>query len=159
MDNNSNYVTLMKESLKKKAEILVEIETVTELQKEILKKDPFKADKFDETVAKKTSLLDEIEKLDNGFETLFERVREVLNTSKEQYADDIREMQQYIKKITELSVSLEADEKRIKDNVTKQYFKIKESAKETRKNSRAVSNYYKTMSKIDSEPQFMDRKK
>jgi hypothetical protein len=68
-------------------------------------------------------------------------------------------MQELVRRIVDLSTSIEADEQRIKTEVEKQFSKIKQTVRQTRKNSAAVHNYYRNMQKLDLEPQFMDKKK
>ena len=159
MNNNNSYINLMIDSLEKKVSVLERITEVNERQKKIVTDSDFDMDALDTTVEEKGKLVDEINKLDEGFESLYARVRDALQEDKAQYADKIVIMQKLIQRIVELTTSIEADEKRIKANVDSQFSKIKQTVKETRKNSKMVSNYYKNMSKLDTEPQFMDKKK
>ena len=159
MGNNNSYLDLMIDSLNKKVHILEKIEEVNIRQKQIVSDTKFDMEELDATVSDKGRYIEEINKLDDGFETLYERVKEELQNHKTQYTEQISTMQELIRRIVELSISIEADEKRIKAEVDKQFSKVKQAVKETRKNSRAVSNYYKNMTKLDSEPQFMDKKK
>lgn len=159
MNNNNSYINLMIDSLEKKVSVLERITEVNERQKKIATESNFDMDALDATVEEKGKLVDEINKLDEGFESLYARVRDALQEDKAQYADKIVIMQKLIQRIVELTTSIEADEKRIKANVDSQFSKIKQTVKETRKNSKMVSNYYKNMSKLDTEPQFMDKKK
>lgn len=157
--SNNTYISLMLDNLNKKVSLLEKIVEINVHQKESLSDDKFDMDKFDDLVTEKGLLIEEINKLDGAFETVYERVRKELLDNTEQYSSEIASMKGLIKKITELSASIEADEKRIKVSVEKQFSKVKQAVKETRKNSKAVTNYYKNMSKIDTEPQFMDKKK
>lgn len=159
MNNNNSYINLMIDSLEKKVSVLERITEVNERQKKIVTDSDFDMDALDATVEEKGKMVDEINKLDEGFESLYARVRDALQEDKAQYADKIVIMQKLIQRIVELTTSIEADEKRIKANVDSQFSKIKQTVKETRKNSKMVSNYYKNMSKLDTEPQFMDKKK
>lgn len=159
MGNNKTYIDLMIDSLNKKASILEEIVSINLVQRKIADGEKFDMDAFDETIEQKAGLIEEINKLDGGFESLYDRVKGELLDNGEAYSAQIANMQMLIKKITELSATIETDEKRIKANLEVNFSKIKQSIKETRKNSKAVSNYYKNMSKLDSEPQFMDKKK
>lgn len=159
MGNNNSYLDLMIDSLNKKVHILEKIEEVNIRQKQIVSDTKFDMEELDATVSDKGRYIEEINKLDDGFETLYERVKEELQNHKTQYTEQISIMQELIRRIVELSISIEADEKRIKAEVDKQFSKVKQAVKETRKNSKAVSNYYKNMTKLDSEPQFMDKKK
>ncbi len=159
MENNGSYLDLMIDSLNKKIHLLEKIQEVNVHQKQIVSDARFEMEELDATVEEKGRYIDEINKLDDGFETLYERVREALQENKSQYSQQISVMQKLIQRVVELSASIEAEEKRIKAGVENQFSKVKQAVKETRKNSRAVSNYYKNMTKLDSEPQFMDKKK
>ena len=159
MENNGSYLDLMIDSLNKKIHLLEKIQEVNVHQKQIVSDARFEMEELDATVEEKGRYIDEINKLDDGFETLYERVREALQENKSQYSQQISVMQKLIQRVVELSASIEAEEKRIKAGVENQFSRVKQAVKETRKNSRAVSNYYKNMTKLDSELQFMDKKK
>lgn len=156
---NNNYIDMMVDSLNKKVTILEKISEYNDIQKQMVTAEDFDAEEFDGAVEQKNKLILEINKLDDGFETLYDRVRKELQQNKEVYADEINKMQNLISKIVGLTSSIEAQENRLKTEVENQFSKLKQNIKETRKNSKMVSNYYKSMSKIDTEPQFMDRKK
>ena len=98
---SSNYLSLMSDSLNKKAEVLEAIAGINDNQNEILQAQPFELDDFDATVHQKAELIDQLERLDDGFASLFARVREQLDGRKEQYAGESKSMQQLIRKVTE----------------------------------------------------------
>lgn len=154
-----SYIDMMIDSLNKKIVLLEKISEYNDMQKQALLADSFDADDFDGLVEEKNKLIIEINKLDDGFESIYDRIREELQQNKAAYADEIQVMQKCIGRIVGLTSSIEAEEKRIKAEVEKQFSKLKQNIKETRKNSAAVSSYYKSMTKVDTEPQFMDRKK
>lgn len=154
-----SYVDMMIDSLKKKIVLLEKISEFNDMQKQAVVTDDFDADDFDSLVEEKNKLILEINKLDDGFETIYDRIRDELQQNKAAYAGEIQVMQECIGRIVGLTSSIEAEEKRIKAEVEKQFSKLKQNIKETRKNSAAVSSYYKSMTKVDTEPQFMDRKK
>lgn len=154
-----SYIDMMIDSLKKKIVLLEKISEFNDMQKQAITEESFDADDFDGLVEEKNKLILEINKLDDGFETIYDRIRDELQQNKAAYAGEIQVMQECIGRIVGLTSSIEADEKRIRAEVEKQYSKLKQNIKETRKNSAAVSSYYKSMTKVDTEPQFMDRKK
>lgn len=156
---NKSYIDMMIDSLKKKIVLLEKISEYNDMQKQAVGAEVFDADDFDGLVEEKNKLILEINKLDDGFETVYDRIKEELQQNRAAYAGEIKVMQECIGRIVGLTSSIEAEEKRIKAEVEKQFSKLKQNIKETRKNSAAVSSYYKSMSKVDSEPQFMDRKK
>ena len=111
----SSSMDMLEESLIKKIDIMSKIEEENEKQKEILS-DPDDVDEiaFDGTVDKKGELIDKLISVDEGFQTLFDRVKDEVNANKDQYANQIRRMQDLIRDITAKSASIEAAEHRNK---------------------------------------------
>ena len=68
-----NYLTLLAESLKKKLQVMAEIQAYNLRQQEIFQAEQVEVEKFDEYVAEKESLIEKINSLDNGFERLYEK--------------------------------------------------------------------------------------
>lgn len=155
---NENYISMMAESLKKKIEVLEAIVELNGEQNEVLSKEPFDLDEFDATVHKKAEQIDDLELLDDGFAALFARVKEELEGRRDEYADEIKEMQQLIRNITELSAKVETGEKRNKALADKQFSMLKKEVKEAKRSSQMASKYYKSMSQVDFTPQFVDKK-
>lgn len=160
-NNNNNYVNILMESLQKKIEILNEIIRLNEEQKAIITKEKLDMDRLDDNTKDKGMLIDRLNRLDDGFQTVFERVQDELTTNKDSYHDEIIKMQNYIKKITELSMTIKAEEQRNKVEVEKHFDMERNKIKKSRTSNRVASDYYKGMSGIGRpiEPQFMDSKK
>ncbi|MBR2045659.1 MAG: flagellar export chaperone FlgN [Agathobacter sp.] len=156
----STYVDIMIQSLNKKIQVLEEIKKINLLQKALLEDDDADADEFDKTVEQKATLIEQMNQLDSGFDKLFDRVKEALATNKEAYGDRIKEMQNLIRLITDLSMELQAQESRNKDLMTRKFVSIRERAKIVRTNQKAANQYYQNMMQLNViEPQFMDNKK
>lgn len=154
-----NYIDIMLQSLKKKEQVLKAIIDENLKQREILEDVNGEADAFDATVEAKAKLIEQLEQLDSGFEKLFERMKEELEGNQDKYAEQIRQMKEYIKKITDKSIEIQAQEARNKDLMTSKFAAIKKQVKTMRKSSAAASEYYKTMAKLNYvDPQFMDGK-
>ena len=114
---------------------------------------------FDQTVEDKGKLIEQLGQLDSGFEKLYAQVSEELQDNKEQYADEIRQMQSLIRSITDKSVKIQAQEARTKDLMMQKFGVIKKHAKNVRMNSKAITGYYKTMDRTKyMDPQFMEKK-
>ena len=117
-------------------------------------------DDFDKTVEEKAKLIEQMEQLDSGFEKLFARVKEELEANKEGYADAIKTMQSCIRRITDKSMEIQAEEARNKDLMVRKFAYVKDSAKNVRTNSKVATQYYKNMMNLNYvDPQFMDNKK
>ena len=68
---------MLEESLAKKIDILTKIEEENEKQREVLSSmDEEREAEFDATIDKKTELIDQLGLLDDGFQSLFDRVKE-----------------------------------------------------------------------------------
>lgn len=155
---NGNYISVMADSLKKKIKILEAVVTLNEEQNGILSNEEFDLDGFDLTVQKKAEYIDELELLDEGFSALFEKVKAELDGKRDEFADEIKEMQKLIRAITELSAKVETAEKRNKVLADRQFAKLKKEVKEAKMSSQTASKYYRSMSQVDSSPQFVDSK-
>jgi hypothetical protein len=117
---------------------------------------------FDENANCKMQLIEEIDKLDEGFEDLFDRVKEQLDApgGKEKYAAEILRMQELIRRITEMSASIQAQEARNKTLVEQYFQQSRERIRKGRTSSKAAMDYYKSMSQTSfTQPHFLDNKK
>ncbi|MCR4618539.1 MAG: flagellar export chaperone FlgN [Lachnospiraceae bacterium] len=154
-----NYLDLLEESLIKKNRVLDEIKALCDKQGALVS-DNMDLSELDPFIEKKGELIEELDKLDEGFETVYDRVSEELKDNKEKYSEQIKRMQNLIREITEKSTAISAQEERNK-NLMKVFFgKKRNEVKEGRVNSKAALNYYKVQSNsgfVDA--QFMDDKK
>ena len=157
-----NYVQIMLESLKKKENILDAISEKNLQQKEVVEAEEVSFDAFDRIIDEKAEFIEQLDKLDRGFESLYERVKELIQSEegKAKYRNEIKEMQECIRKITEKSTSIQVQEKRNKQTIEAVFRNEKEKLKSGKVSSRAAVNYYKTMNQTNYvSPQFLDKKK
>ena len=156
----ASSLDMLEESLRKKIELMTEIEAENERQKEVLANpENVNDDLFDATVDKKGELIDKLVAIDDGFQTLFDRVKEEVGANRDKFADQIRRMQTLIEEITAKSASIEAAERRNK-KLAEKYFDTARQQMNTSKQTSAVAfNYYRTMNNFkDIPPQFLDKK-
>ena len=159
MGNTDNYVQIMMDSLIMKKSVLEKIVALNEEQKEIVSSEEFDGNLFRDNVNKKAQLVEEINRLDAGFDDLFRRVREVLDENKVSYSSQITTMKALIKDVTELAVKVEADEARNKRLVEKKFTELRKGVQTAKTNVQKTNAYYQNMNKLDTSPQFMDQKK
>lgn len=154
------YLALLEESLRSKLQVMDEVQQYNLRQQEIFQADEVDMDRFDEYVEEKGALIEKLNDLDDGFESLYQKVAEELAENRDQYRDQIRCLQELVAKVTEASVSIQAQEARNKKLVEDFFRKERESLRDGRRSSKAAYDYYKNMSKSSVIlPQFMDRKK
>ena len=159
MSNADNYVQIMTDSLVMKKSVLEKIVVLNEEQKKIVSSGDFDGNLFRENVNKKAQLVEEINRLDAGFDDLFRRVREVLDADKASYSNQIATMKTLIKDVTDLAVKVEADEARNKRLVEKKFAELRKGVQTAKTNVQKTNAYYQNMNKLDTSPQFMDQKK
>lgn len=141
----NSYITALVESLEKKIEVLEKIHVIDEEQLSILKGHPINFDDLDKNDEEKTVLIYKINKLDEGFESLYQNVKGLLQENKAEYANEIRNMQGLITKITDLSTKILAEEARNKLAVEQAFKEERNSIKAQRSGIKAIQSYSQTM--------------
>ena len=155
-----NQLTILKESLEKKIRMLTEIQEYNKRQEAAFSSENVDMSAFDAAVEEKGKLIEQLTRLDDGFELVYERLAEQLKDNRDKYASEIRELQELIGKVTELSVAVQVQEKRNKQLVEQFFAKERTGIGQNRKASKAAYDYYKKVSNTNYvPPQFMDSKK
>ena len=155
-----SYLNILQDSLIKKLELLDQIEKKSLEQSEMIKVTNVDLALVDANMDEKAKLIDEILKLDTGFESIYEKVREQLLANKEQFKVQIHNLQGLISKVTEKSTAIQAIEARNKAQMDI-VFATQKKEVQNRKNAMSVArDYYQNMNKVKYvSPQFMDHKK
>ena len=154
----SSYLAMMADSLDKKIAILERLREENKKQKEVLSSGNIAdLDAFDATVETKGALIEELDQLNDGFDSLFEQVKEELDSNRDKYRDEIAAMQEKIRTITALSGSIQAEEARNK-KLAEQYFAgARKDIAQGQKSARAALDYYHNMARSTfTPPQYLD---
>ena len=156
----SASLDMLEESLLKKLEVMKKIQEVNARQKELLSApESVELEDYDRTLDEKGEYIDKLLSLDEGFQSLFDKVKDEVGSHKQDYADQIRRMQGLIEQITGMSASIEAEEHRNK-RLAENYFNVARThMNQSKQSSVAAFNYYQTMNNFKNiPPQFMDKK-
>lgn len=145
MSENKTYSNVLITSLKKKLSLLEDIYAITKKQEEILKQEISTVEDMNETIEQKEILIQELNKVTDGFETIYKRVKEALDKNKDSYKNEILQMQGLIKKITDLSVKLQAKEIRNKEAMEVFLVKRKNEIKSLKTSNNTAEKYYQNM--------------
>lgn len=158
---NMDYVVMLRESLEKKADVLRVLNIRNKEQEAILKDPNSTPDDLEKNMNMKSELIERIIMLDDGFEQLFNRVKAIIEADRDTYADEIRLMQELIKKVTALTADVETSEYRNKEYAKTRFANVKKEIREIKKSSDVVSSYYKHMMspQTTADPAFLDKKK
>lgn len=138
-----NYLNVLEESLQSKLQIMAKIQEYNLYQQEIFQAQDVDLQEYDKYVDKKGALIDELMALDNGFETLYRNVEQELQGNRQKYAQQIRRLQELVTRVTEESVTIQAQEARNKQMVEVYFRKERSNIAQNRKNSKAAYDYYK----------------
>lgn len=154
-----DYLLILEESLQKKLNVLVTIEQLNREQMEIMQTEPVNLEQYDSCVDKKDACIKELEKLDEGFETVYDSIRAELGAQKDDYREQIKHIQELISEIMAKSASIQAQEERNRQLVDAFFKKERQNIGQGRKSSQAALNYYKNMSNTNMAPPYVIDKK
>ena len=105
---------ILLQSLIKKNELLDRMIQQNAVQEEILKQEEFDMDAFDTAIDTQSAYVEQLDRLDQGFESVYDRFREELIGNKERYRDEVTAMKEQIQQITDKIVTLNAGNMRNK---------------------------------------------
>lgn len=157
---SQNIAQILLQSLEKKNQILDDIIKENEQQEAILKKDVLDMDALDASLDRIGAYAEMLEKLDDGFETLYDRVRTEIMTNRSAYRAEIAQMQNHIQQITDKVVKINTARMRNQMRADTQFKKQAQEIKNATSKTKASRNYYNSMNKLNYvSPQFYDSKK
>lgn len=154
-----NYLQIMTSSLEKKKKILQDIVDYNVEQEQIVTSGEFDGDKFQKNMENKAECIDMLNVLDEGFQSVYDRVKADVEMYKQNYKADIQRLQQLIKEVSALSATIQAQESRNKLQIERKFCELKQETKTAKRSVSMANKYYQNMSRVSSEPQFMDHKK
>lgn len=154
------YVSALQDSLRKKKAVLEKLYDLTQQQAEVLKQDSVDTDRFDELMEAKDGEIAVLNSLNAGFQSLFQKVENTLQDQRYQYEKQIRQMQDDIRAITDLSVQIEGLEHQNRDAFQAYLMRERKEIQTGRASSRTAVSYYQNMPNQHHEWQtyFMDQK-
>ena len=155
-----NYVQILKESLVEKRAILTQLEQKSKEQSSMIASDDFTLEEIDKNMDEKEKLIEKLERLDLGFDNLYEKIKTELVGNKDKYKEQIGTLQKLISQIMEQSASIEAIEARNKKAMEERFNKERKQLQVRKNASDAAYHYYKSANKLSYvNPQFLDQKK
>ncbi len=160
MNETGMYVGILSDSLKRKKAYLDEIAELTVKQGELAAQDKFDEEAFGETVDKKETLINNINEIDKGFTSVYDRIRENLLQEKDIYKVELKNIQALINSCMDKGNEIEVLEERNRQKLEVIFAGERKNLRQV-KNSRSVANrYYKTMANgMVNDAMLYDRKK
>lgn len=146
LDEKEAYVALLVDALKKKKDLLTLIYEKTKEQTSHLNNPDMRADEFQEILKEKGEAINEIGKIDDGFDAIFQRVEEEIHARKEHYRSQILVMQSLIKEVTDLSMKVQALEKQNNEKFKIYLINEKSRIRDFKISKNTAASYYSSMS-------------
>ena len=162
MDNNQSrvYLSLLEKSLEKKSGVLTELIDLTQKQEALIINDQIGEDQFYQIINQKSELIKQINELDNGFELLYQRIRDELKSDPVSYKEQIERLKELITVVTDKGVQLQVIERRNKDKIDNFLQVKRKGIKSFKVNSKTASSYYSNVNSLGTDGSyFFDKKK
>ena len=154
MNEYATYINVLTTSLRKKVSILEKLVKVTDEEEVLLKKEGVTIEEIEEKEQEKGKYLESLELADEGFEKVFQRI-------KYQYEEEIKTMQTLIKKITDMTVKIQAQEVRNKQLMEFFFQQKKRDIRSFHNSKRTVNQYQQNMvnRNVNGQAYFLDSKR
>lgn len=161
MDNTTVYVTALQNSLQKKLDVMKKLLQATQEQSDVFGKKEPDINRFEDIMQEKEELLREMSELDKGFDALFSKIGMELKEKKYQYQEQVKQMQNIIRSITDCGARVEGLEKRNRDSFQNYLSGARKEIREFKVSNKTATSYYQNMANQHREWQsyFMDQKK
>ncbi len=143
--NNKEYVKMLEDSLDKKVELLRQLQGLNLEQTNILEDYDSTPEDLDENIDRKGAIIDRLDRMDEGFQSLYDKVKEELVSNKEEYAEEIKHMQETITLIMDVSSDVQAKELLNKEKAKTRFSYVRSQIRETKHGQKAVASYYASM--------------
>jgi flgN protein len=158
--DTGNYLNIMLDSLIKKEDLLKQIVNYNEQQQQIVTAAEFDEEAFEHNISEKGELVEEILRLDEGFNSVFNRVKEDLQQHKSRYSEALVKLKELVTSVTDLGVQIQAQELRNKQLVEKRFAQMRKELSNAKRATSKANAYYKNANKLNNyESHFLDQKK
>lgn len=143
MDSVNTYISVLHGSLRKKLELVKELLEFTKEQNIILNEDDVDIDSFDKIVSEKDIRINEVLEIDKGFDSVFNKIGSTIKANPQEYRQQILELQNLIRTITDIGVEIEGLENKNKEKFSKFILAKREEIKDFKKSNNTAASYYK----------------
>ena len=106
--DTENYLQIMIDSLVQKEELLKQIVDYNEKQQAIITAAEFDDQAFEQNLSDKGELVEKILKLDEGFNSVFNRVKDEVQHNKAKFKQPLQRLKELVSAVTDLGVRIQA---------------------------------------------------
>ncbi len=155
-----NYLQVLVDTIAEKETILRRILEITKLQEELSKRDSYAMEEMEKTLNDKEIQISRLNYLDEGFQTIYDRVRLELRNHKEQYRDDVLKLQESIRVCIALGNEIKVLEERNRNRFSALFSKTRMQYSASKNKASVAQNYAKVMNNVKvMDAYFVDKKK
>lgn len=156
---DENYVQVLIDTITKKEETLRKILEITRRQELLSKQEVYSSDEMEETLNEKEIQIARINYLDEGFQSVYDRVRSEVRNNIEKYRQDVLTLQERIRTCTEIANEIQVLEERNRNRFSTLFSKTRSEYSTSKTRANVAQNYFKTMnnSKV-MDAYFVDKK-
>lgn len=160
MEQVSDYLKVLEESLSRKLTVLQALLEASNRQGVLAEEETFDLDAFEGTMDQKEELLSQLEKLDEGFDSVFRKIETEVKENKELYKEEVQTLQQLIRQCTDVSVEIQATEARNKAKLSVKFADQQKELRQVKTSNKVAATYYKSMTNTqNTDSYYMDQKK
>lgn len=154
-----NYIKILIKTLENQNMVLKEMLEVTKEQTRLVELSNYDEELLEQTLNRKEVLIAKLNQFDDGFTSVYSHVRKEVKEKQNQYTQEVRRMQELIKKGTELGNAIKVQEERNRDKMI-MMFSNQHKKYNTKKSVVSItSQYNKNMNRQDiSSSYFLDKK-
>ena len=155
----NHYVQVLIDAIHKKEAVLHQILEITKKQEALSKRDTYASDEMEEAMNEKEILIARLNYLDDGFESVYDRIRSELRNHMENYRQEIGILQDAIRRCTKTGNEIQVLEERNRNRFSMLFSNARSQYATSRTQANVAQNYHKMMnhSKI-ADAYFVDHK-
>ena len=144
-ENSKTYISMMADSLRRKKTVLTKLYEQTKEQESLLVDGAMDVDRFEELLEEKGSGIDELNRIDEGFDSLYKKLEQELLTNRGAYQKEIEEMKGLITEVTELGTQIQMMERRNHERFGQYISKEREKLRAANRSQQTAMNYVQNM--------------
>lgn len=145
-NDNRIYIHMMEDSLKKKRNLLSILYDQTKEQEQLLVVDgDMDVDRFEKLLEEKGNGIEELNRIDDGFDSLYKKVESELLANGDEYQAEIEQMKELIREVTGLGTQIQALEKKNHERFGRYISSEREKLRAANKSQQTVQIYAQNM--------------
>lgn len=159
MAQSDNYIAILKDTIDKKKNALEIILKITKEQERLSKLTSYQETEMERLLNEKEMQIARINTLDEGFQSIYDRVRGEVKEHPEQYAEEVKQLQELIRVCTDLGNEIMVLEERNRNRFSVLFSNAKSQYSVSKAKANVAQHYHKTMNNTKvMDAYFVDKK-